>query len=137
MKLIEFGKSRVSIALQWISSHCNISGNEKADRLAKAGSLVSQPDFPLPLHNIIRLIYSKLQINRISQYGDAATGKRWNILLNKNGRIPSSLPRSVRVACFRILTGQTYAYLLAEALTSHWNKGLCLLPSVPPGGNGW
>ncbi|GFV61868.1 hypothetical protein TNCV_4106731 [Trichonephila clavipes] len=35
MKLIEHGKSRESIALQWIPSHCNISGNEKADRLVK------------------------------------------------------------------------------------------------------
>ncbi|GFX22678.1 hypothetical protein TNCV_2994131 [Trichonephila clavipes] len=52
MKLIEFGKSRESIALQWTPSHCNISGNEKIDRLAKAGSLMSQPDIPLPLSNI-------------------------------------------------------------------------------------
>ncbi|GFY18586.1 hypothetical protein TNCV_2398111 [Trichonephila clavipes] len=98
MKLIELGKSSEGIALQWIPSHCNISGNEKADRLAKAGSFMSLPESRLPLHNIKRLIYSKLKVNRVSQYGDAATGKRWNILLNKSGRIPSSLPRSVGVA---------------------------------------
>ncbi|GFU17296.1 hypothetical protein TNCV_1855011 [Trichonephila clavipes] len=64
MKSIELGKSRKSIALQWIPSHRNISGNEK-DRLAKAGSLMSQPDSPLPLRNIQRLIYSKLEINSL------------------------------------------------------------------------
>ncbi|GFU23927.1 hypothetical protein TNCV_3331811 [Trichonephila clavipes] len=45
-----------------IPSHCNISGNEKADRLAKAGFLMSQPDSLLPLHNIKRLIYNKPQV---------------------------------------------------------------------------
>ncbi|GFU51685.1 putative gag-pol polyprotein [Trichonephila clavipes] len=108
MKLIEIGKSRESIALQWIPSHCNICRNEKADRLAKAGSLMSQLDSLLPLSNIKRLIYSKLHTNRISQYGDAAAGKRWNILLNRSGRIPSSVPRSVEVVCFRLLTGHDY-----------------------------
>ena len=29
--------------LQWIPSHCGISGNEEADRLAKAGTLEQQP----------------------------------------------------------------------------------------------
>ncbi|GFW38769.1 putative rna-directed dna polymerase from transposon bs [Trichonephila clavipes] len=108
MKLIEFGKSRESIALQRIPSHCNISGNEKADRLAKTGSLMSQPDSPFPLRNIKRLIYSKLQINRVSQYSDAAAGKMWSILLNKSGRIPCSQHRFVGVAYFRLLTGYDY-----------------------------
>ncbi|GFX59027.1 uncharacterized protein LOC103524116 [Trichonephila clavipes] len=61
IKLIELEKSRKSVALQWISSHCSISGNEKADRLPKAGYLMSQPDSHLPLRNIKRLIYSKLK----------------------------------------------------------------------------
>ncbi|GFX36138.1 hypothetical protein TNCV_4216601 [Trichonephila clavipes] len=68
---------------------------EKADRFSKAGSLVSQPNSPLPLRNIKRLIYSKLQINRASQYGVVAAGKKLNILLNKGSRILSSLPLSV------------------------------------------
>ncbi|GFX40214.1 retrovirus-related Pol polyprotein from transposon 412 [Trichonephila clavipes] len=35
-------------------------------------------------------------------------GKKWNILLNKSGRIPSSLSQSVGVACFCLLTGHDY-----------------------------
>ncbi|GFX30092.1 uncharacterized protein TNCV_2618031 [Trichonephila clavipes] len=42
-----------------------ISGNEKADRLAKAGSLMFQPDSPMLLRDIKRLIYCKLQINSL------------------------------------------------------------------------
>ncbi|GFV52004.1 hypothetical protein TNCV_1323571 [Trichonephila clavipes] len=40
-------------------------GNEKADRLAKTGSPMSQSDSSLPLRNIKRLIYRKLQINSL------------------------------------------------------------------------
>ncbi|GFX05272.1 hypothetical protein TNCV_4175151 [Trichonephila clavipes] len=58
MKLSELGKSKESIALQCILSHCNISGNEQADRIFKVGSL--QLDSHLPLRNIKRIIYSKL-----------------------------------------------------------------------------
>ncbi|GFS66985.1 hypothetical protein TNCV_2527771 [Trichonephila clavipes] len=69
---------------------------------------MSQTDPPLPLCINKRHIYSKLQINRIFQYDDAAAGKRWNIMLNKIDIILSSLPRSVRVTCFRLLTGHDY-----------------------------
>ncbi|GFU25021.1 hypothetical protein TNCV_4375971, partial [Trichonephila clavipes] len=61
MKLIELEKSKESIAFQ-IPSYCNISGNEKADKLAKAGSLMSQPESPFALRNIKGIIYSELKI---------------------------------------------------------------------------
>ncbi|GFV71051.1 putative rna-directed dna polymerase from transposon bs [Trichonephila clavipes] len=105
---ISYPVRKKSIVLQWIPCHCNISGNEKADRLAEAGSLMTPPDSPLPPRNVKRLIYSKLRINSLLQYGDVAAGKRWNIVLNKSGRILSYLPRSVGVACFRLLTGHDY-----------------------------
>ena len=41
--LSDIGKHR-RVALQWVPSHCGIPGNEKADRLAKNGSLMQQPD---------------------------------------------------------------------------------------------
>ncbi|GFT82805.1 reverse transcriptase, partial [Nephila pilipes] len=36
-------KSGHNVALQWISSHCGIVGNEFSDSLAKAGSNLPQP----------------------------------------------------------------------------------------------
>ncbi|GFY27350.1 hypothetical protein TNCV_2069701 [Trichonephila clavipes] len=64
------------------------------------------------MRNIKRIIYSKLQINRSSRYGDASAGKRWNILLNKSGIAPTSQARSVGVACFRLLTGYDYLHYI-------------------------
>ncbi|GFT37255.1 putative gag-pol polyprotein [Trichonephila clavipes] len=81
--------------------------------MRKQTDLVKQ-DLSCPILTLVclcitsRLIYSKLQINRASQYGVATAGKRWNIFLNKSDRIPSSLPRSVGVACYHLLTGHDY-----------------------------
>ena len=35
------------MVLQWIPSHCGVSGNEKADKLAKQGAKDEQPDKPV------------------------------------------------------------------------------------------
>ncbi|XP_015911532.2 uncharacterized protein [Parasteatoda tepidariorum] len=40
--MTEIGEKRKTIALQWIPSHCGISGNEKADALAKKGCFINQ-----------------------------------------------------------------------------------------------
>ena len=33
-----------TVEIQWIPSHCDLLGNEKADELAKLGTLQEQPD---------------------------------------------------------------------------------------------
>ncbi|GFT56423.1 RNase H domain-containing protein [Trichonephila clavipes] len=60
MMLIELGKSRESIVLQWIPNRCKIFENKKAYGLAKAGSFMTQPDSPFPLRNIKRLILNMM-----------------------------------------------------------------------------
>ncbi|XP_076470024.1 ribonuclease H-like [Babylonia areolata] len=40
-------KQRTAVVLQWIPSHCGIGGNEKADRLSKAGSKLEQQADPV------------------------------------------------------------------------------------------
>ena len=41
----------VNVTLQWIPSHCDIPGNESADRLAKEGASQEQPNLPVSLNN--------------------------------------------------------------------------------------
>ncbi|GFV11476.1 putative rna-directed dna polymerase from transposon bs [Trichonephila clavipes] len=111
MKLIELAMFKKSIALQSIPSRCDwtLPFLEMSKRmLTKAGCLMSQPDSPLPLRIIKRIICSKLKINKASLYSDVAVGKRWNVLLNKRSRVPSSLPQSAGVACFCLLTRHDY-----------------------------
>ena len=36
----------IKLTLQWIPGHCNLQGNERADRLAKEGARKDQPENP-------------------------------------------------------------------------------------------
>lgn len=60
IKIHALKKSNSHVAFQWIRSHCAIFQKEKADRLAKSGSLVTQQNSSLPLRNIKRIIRSKI-----------------------------------------------------------------------------
>ncbi|GFU33963.1 uncharacterized protein TNCV_656291 [Trichonephila clavipes] len=62
IQFIELEKSKESIALQWIPNHLDILGNEQADKLAKVGSLLYQPDSPLPLLDPTDVIYTKTRL---------------------------------------------------------------------------
>ncbi|XP_035204620.1 transmembrane 9 superfamily member 1-like, partial [Stegodyphus dumicola] len=63
--------SRENFALQWILTHCG-----RLIRLAKASSLMTQPDSLLPLHDIKMIANNKIKNNRMSLYSDAAVDKR-------------------------------------------------------------
>ncbi|GFU78275.1 uncharacterized protein LOC103524116 [Trichonephila clavipes] len=95
-------KDRLS---QWVSSHCGLWGNERADFLAKKGTGILQ-NFRrnLTLHS------AKLEIKRIFRESFRLTASRvardkpWSTLCKKSHGIPSS-PRAAAVAKFRLLTG--------------------------------
>ncbi|GFX43799.1 uncharacterized protein LOC103524116 [Trichonephila clavipes] len=94
------------IVLQWIPSHCDIHGNEQADKLAKEASTLHPPCLPIPFRNAKRLLRDKLRQKRISTLTDLAVGKFWSCLLDGQRRAQlSALPRVEGVACFRIITG--------------------------------
>ena len=46
-KIIQIKDSRKNIHLCWVPSHCNVSGNERADREAKAAAT----DLTIPMHS--------------------------------------------------------------------------------------
>ena len=48
VKLSKLIESR-RIVLQWIPSHCGISGNEKADEFAKRGANMQQENLPITI----------------------------------------------------------------------------------------
>ena len=47
------------VALQWIPSHCDLKGNEKADMLSKAGSRLEQTRHPISYMEAKTLIRAK------------------------------------------------------------------------------
>ncbi|GFU49114.1 uncharacterized protein LOC103524116 [Trichonephila clavipes] len=98
------GKIKGKIVFQWVSSHCGLWGNERADFLAKKGTGILQ-NFrrDLTLHS------AKLEIKRIFRESFRLTASRvardkpWVHYVRNHG-IPSS-PRAAAVAKFRLLTG--------------------------------
>ena len=49
----------IQLTLQWIPGHCDLQGNERADRLAKEGARKEQPDNPSSYNNIRRILKNK------------------------------------------------------------------------------
>ena len=65
-KLSTLASSSTTI-LQWIPAHIGVSGNEKADQLAKSGSLLPQPDYPLTYPETKTLIRNVFKTTWIAQ----------------------------------------------------------------------
>ena len=54
---------QLKVAVQWIPAHCGLSGNEKADRLAKLGSGQEQPNLPVSYKEAKALIKRRYATN--------------------------------------------------------------------------
>ena len=54
-------KHETQIALQWIPGHAGIGGNEKADKLAKKGASLPQPENPVPYETAVKIIKSNFK----------------------------------------------------------------------------
>lgn len=92
----------VETVLQWIPSHCGIYGNEKADELAKKGTLILQTtQREIPQGSAVRLIKSKLKARYEKQVADSTRNKNWFQGIHD---IPDN-PRYKAVAAFRLHTG--------------------------------
>ena len=51
--------AQTPVTLQWVPAHVGLSGNEEADRLAKAGSQLQQPDIPVTYQELKTLLHSR------------------------------------------------------------------------------
>jgi len=86
--------SKSTVIMQWIPSHCGISGNEEADRLSKNGSKMEQTMPPLSYVETKTIIRSHFQ-------------KRWQDKFNMNSNADNIklLERQQQVIIFRLRTG--------------------------------
>ena len=93
--LQQLGQSAKQIILQWLPSHCNLSGNEKADHLAKEGTTLEQLDDGCS--------HEEKKKTHIT----AASRRRWKSAHpNYNPDDPiHTLPRKQQTIVFRLRTG--------------------------------
>ena len=117
-------QANTEICLQWVPGHCDLYGNERADKLAKAGCDLPQEILPTSYHASCNLITQAINRAVKTSWKAAAAGKRWETTTGSNA-IPSGLPRDVAVATFRMATGHDY-------LQSHLHRtGLVDSPICP------
>jgi len=83
-----------TVVLQWIPSHCGISGNEEADRLAKAGTLEQQPDDLTSSKEQTTIIKSTFKKKWEERHPDFRRNDAYHLL-----------PRREQVIIFRLRTG--------------------------------
>ena len=86
-------QQKTNLTLQWIPSHCNITGNEKADELSKTGSKKTQLSNPISYQESKTIIKSSIK-------------EKW-IKENDIGKEDSidKLQRHDQVIIFRLRTG--------------------------------
>ena len=65
----------IQLYLQWIPSHIDIPGNEKADLLAKKGANLPQPTIPSSLKTAKQMIKDNLKHDWINQWALGSTGR--------------------------------------------------------------
>ena len=63
------------IILQWIPSHCQIKGNERADTLAKKGAAEEQPDRPVTQSSCKQIINTKTKTEWVNDWALGSTGR--------------------------------------------------------------
>jgi hypothetical protein len=67
-----------NVTFQLVTTHCDMHGNEKAESLAKQGSLIQQFR-KKPSFNLVKShLSTAVQRNAKTEWVNASKGKRWN-----------------------------------------------------------
>ena len=92
--------------MQWIPSHCNIPGNERADILAKRGASKEQPIKPVSQATAKQIIKSNCKSDWQNSWTQSEKGRvMFKYIPKPNKKDPiNSLKRKDQVAIFRLRT---------------------------------
>ena len=96
----------IEVTLQWIPSHCEIPGNERADTLAKKGAESEQANIPVSLDTAKQIIRSNNKIQRLNNWAMSNKGRSmFAHMPTPNKKDPNNnLKREDKVMIFRLRT---------------------------------
>ena len=114
----------VQLTLQWIPSHCNIPGNERADVLANKGSACEQPNFPVSQATAKQIIKTNTRQEWLDRWAMGSTGRVvFQHMTRPNKHDPiNDLCRREQSIIFQLRTDHT-------RLNAHLNR---IKPEHPP-----
>ena len=112
------------LVLQWIPGHTDIQGNDRADRLAKHGSLSEQPTKTTSLQTVKQIIKRRYREDWMNMWATETTGRTVYKFMDKPQLKDSYkfLERRDQTIIFRLRTGHI-------ALNQHLNR---INPQHPP-----
>ena len=104
--VIQQYQSHAQVYIQWIPSHCDILGNEKADMLAKHGATLKQPQEnpPLSLEDV-KSNLKGVANNRVKEaWEEKSKDKEWVEFVRpqQGRRATATYNRATEVASFRL-----------------------------------
>ena len=103
------------VILLWVPSHCDVAGNEVADKLADRGTKESQQEIPVSE----KIMKARIR-RRKWQFSHERTARMYKERRRPKMEIERSWPRKVRSAFSRLRTGHSkllaqYRYLIDKA----------------------
>ena len=76
-------KFNINLVLQWIPGHAGVPGNETADKLAKRGAALPQPEKPATYETTCQMIRSNLHEEWMNSWATGTTGRPMYAHMNK------------------------------------------------------
>ena len=97
---------KITLVLQWIPSHCNIDGNERADTLAKKGAAKEQPIKQVSQSTTKQIIKSNTKIEWLNSWAQSEKGRSMFKFISKPNTKDqiNYLQRKDQVIIFRLRT---------------------------------
>ena len=67
----------ITITLQWIPGHCDITGNEIADKLAKEGACKEQKNYPCSMDTVKQILKNQSKEEWLNRWAGGTTGRAY------------------------------------------------------------
>ena len=97
----------ITVTLQWIPGHCDIKGNEVADKLAKEGACKPQKNLPCSMDTVKQILKNQSKEEWLNRWAGGTTGRSYFVHKSRPDRNDTinGLERQDQALIFQFRTG--------------------------------